>query len=239
MPAPWTKADYDTNYRTQIERRMPGGGPPPAEGRPPVFIHYHRWTMVPLLANRWAILQPILNILSIDNVCVVGAGFGWGVEAITTEVSPANIVGIDISDYITDNVAGTEETELRDAITTAGLDPDTGRGADVLAFAYDGQPRSSVIVLNNNASTGPQRGEIRTALGGNWPSVVISEDIIDDSWTDVEIGQMRDAMNGFGGTQRLIFVYKGTPTRTHQDLFDLLPGTKEVISTDGQVYLSG
>ena len=39
--AGWTKADYDANYRYHVERRMPGGGPPPAEGRPGVTIHYH------------------------------------------------------------------------------------------------------------------------------------------------------------------------------------------------------
>jgi hypothetical protein len=193
--------------------------------------------MVPLLTNRWTVLQAVLNILTTDHVCVVGAGFGWGVEAITVAANPANIVGIDVSNYITDNVATTEESEIRTEIAAAGLDPDTGRGAEILAFAYDGQPRSNVIVLNNDASTGPQRNEIRVALGGNNPSVVISEDIIDDSWTDTEIQQMRDAMNGFGGTQRLIFVYKGTQARTHQDVLDLLPGSAEVISTDGQIYL--
>ncbi len=237
MATVWTKADYDLQYRTQIERRMPGGGPPPAEGRPPVFIHYHKWVMKPWLAAMWAKLQPLLNILSTDHVCVVGAGFGWGVEAIIAETS-ATVVGIDISEYIVAEQGTTEETELRAAVSTAGLDPDTGRGLEVMNFIYDGQPRSTVIVLNNDASTGPQRGEIRTALGGNWPNVVVAENIIDDSWTDTEIENLRNAMNGFGGTQRLIFIYKATPARTHQDLFDLLPGTKEIISTDGTVYLT-
>ncbi|KKK77967.1 hypothetical protein LCGC14_2848250, partial [marine sediment metagenome] len=76
----WTKADYDAAYRYQVERRMPGGGPPPSEGRPPVYIRYHKLFMQPILASMWATLQPILNILATDHVCVVGAGFGWGVE---------------------------------------------------------------------------------------------------------------------------------------------------------------
>jgi len=193
--------------------------------------------MVPWLAAMWAKLQPVLNIQSTDKVCVVGAGFGWGVEALAAE-SGATVVGIDISDYIAAEQPNTEEAEIRAEITAVGLDPDTGRGAEVLAFAYDGSVRSNVVVLQNDASTGPQRREIRTALGGSWPSVVIAEDIIEDSWTDTDIENLRNAMNGFGGSQQLIFVYKGTPTRTHQDLFDLLPGTKEVISTDGQVHLT-
>jgi len=238
MATSWTKADYDLQYRTQIERRMPGGGPPPAEGRPPVFLHYHKLVMVPWLAAMWAKLQPVLNILSTDFVCVVGAGFGWGVEAIVSETS-ATVVGIDLSEYIAAEQGTTEETELRAAVSTAGLDPDTGHGLEVMNFIYDGQPRSTVIVLENGAASGPQRVAIRTALGGKWPTVVVAENIIDDSWTDAEIESLRDSMNGFGGTQRLIFIYKATADRTYQDLFDLLPGTKEVISTDGTVYLSG
>jgi len=238
--AGWTKADYDANYRFQVERRMPGGGPPPAEGRSPVRLRYHKLLMQPILASMWATLAPILapNISSTDEVCVVGAGFGWGVDAIIVETGAVNVVGIDISQYIADEQGNTEEAEIRAEISAVGLDPDIGRGADILAFASDGLPRSNVIVLNNDAASGPQRQAIRQALGGNWPSVVISENIIDDSWTDTDIENLRNSMNGFGGQQRLIFVYKGTAARTHQDLFDLLPGTKEVISTDGLVYLS-
>jgi len=232
----FTKADYDSNYRYQVERRMPGGGPPPAEGREPVRIHYHKLFMQPILANMWAKLQPILNILVTDNVCVVGAGFGWGVDALVAETG-ATAVGIDISDYIATAQSTTEEAELRAEVTAVGLDPDTGRGLDVMNFIYDGLPRSNVIVLNNGASTGPQRQEIRTALGGNWPDVVVYENIIDDSWTDTDIINARNAGNGFGGTQRLIWIYKGTATRTHQNLFDLLPAGSEVISTDGSVHI--
>ncbi len=237
MPAPWTKVDYDANYRTQIERRM--STPAPTNIRSAVRIHYHRWTMVPWLANMWATLHPILspNILSTDFVCVVGAGFGWGVDAVIAETG-STVVGIDLSQYIADEQGNTEEAELRAEVSAVGLNPDTGRGLEVMNFAFDGQPRANVIVLQNDAASGPQRQEIRTALGGNWPSVVIAENVIDDTWTDTEIVSMRNSMNGFGGTQRLIFIYKATATRTHQDLFDLLPGTKEIISTDGQVYLS-
>jgi len=210
--AGWTKQDYDDNYHVQIERRM--STPCPTNIRSPVRLHYHRWLMVPWLAAMWAKLQPVLNIQSTDKVCVVGAGFGWGVEALAAE-SGATVVGIDISDYIAAEQPNTEEAEIRAEITAVGLDPDTGRGAEVLAFAYDGSVRSNVVVLQNDASTGPQRREIRTALGGSWPSVVIAEDIIEDSWTDTDIENLRNAMNGFGGSQQLIFVYKGTPTRTH------------------------
>ncbi len=235
--AGWTKAQYDVAYRTQIERRMPGGGPPPAEGRPPVFIHYHKWSMQPILAQMWANIQPALNILSTDHLCIVGAGFGWGVDAAQSEVGPANIVGIDISDYIAAEMGNTEEAELRAHVTTATLDPDSGRGLEVMNFVSDGQPRSNIVVLQNSAASANERQEIRTALGGNWPSVVVYEDIVDDTITDQEILNARNAGNGFGGSQRLIWIYNGTDARSQADLQTISLGA-EVISRDGQSHLT-
>ena len=237
--AGWTKADYDNNYRYYVERNMPGGSPHNREGRLQVKIRYHRLYMRGQLAAMWAKLQPMLNILATDKVCVVGAAFGWGVEAIIAETG-ATVVGIDISDYIA-TAPSTEESELRAEVTAASLDPDTGRGLEVMQFIYDGQARSSVVVLQNDAASGPQRNAIRTALGNKWPSVVVYENIVDDSWTDADIISARNSGNGFGGSQRLIWVYKPTAARSLQDLFDLLnalQGTpSEVISTDGSVYL--
>lgn len=236
MPAPWDKAKYDANYRLRVEHYMPGGAPGPND-RPQVLLHYHKFWMQPLLANRWAVLQSVLNIQSSDFVCVVGAGFAWGVEAIIAE-SGATVIGIDLSDYIDTEQDKTEELELRAEVSLVGLDPDTGRGLEIMNFVFDGQPRSNVVVLKNDAASGPQRQAIRQALGGNWPSVVIAEDVITDDWTDSEIVSMRNSMNGFGGSQRLIFLYTQTQKRTFQSLFDLLPGTKEVISADGTVHLT-
>ena len=233
MPTEWTKTDYDTNYKFRVERYF-GGHP---NTRPEVVVHYHKWAMAPLLANRWAKLQPILNIQSSDFVLVVGASFGWGVDAIITETS-ATIVGVDISQYIIDEQANTEETELRVEIEAVGLDPDSGRGLELMGHIYDGEPRSNIIVLQENAATNGSRQNIRAALDGNNPTVCIAEDIINDDWTDTDIVNLRNVMNGFGGTQRLIFLYTETSTRTHQNLFDLLPGTKEVISPDARVYLN-
>ncbi len=234
--AGWTKADYDNNYRCQIERNMPGGGPPPAEGRSAVYIRYHKLFMQPILVSMWARLQPVLNILAIDKVCVVGAGFGWGVEAVIAETG-ATVVGIDISDYINAEQTNTEEAELRAEVAATGLDPDEGRGLEVMNFIYDAQPRTNTIVLQEDAASGPSRRRIRTALGGSWPSVVVYENIVEDTWTDTDIINARNAGNGFGGQQRLIWVYKGTLTRTYQNLFDLLPSGSEIISTDGLVYI--
>ena len=233
--AGWTKAEYDANYSMYVERRMPGGGPPP--GQQPVIIRYHKFFMKPIVTDMWAKLAPVLNILVTDYVVVVGAGFGWGVEALVSETG-ATVVGIDISDYINAEQSLTEEAELRAEVAAAGLDPDTGRGLEVMNFIYDGQPRSNVIVLQEDAATNGSRQAIRAGLANNNPTVVVYEDIIDDAWTDQDIINARNAGNGFGGQQRLIWIYRQTPNRTHQDLFDLLPAGSEVISTDGLVYLT-
>lgn len=226
--AGWTKTDYDTAYRFRVSRYF--GGDPNE-----IRCNYHRWAMQPILQNMWATLAPILNIVPADYVCAVGAGFGWGVDALIAETG-ATVVGIDLSEYIAAEQANTEETELRAAITAAGHDPDSGHGAEVLAGIYDGQPRANVIILENDASTGPQRNEIRTALGGNWPSVVVFEDIIDDTWTDTDILNARNAGNGFAGTQRLIFIYGPTASRSAADVQTITLGA-EVITSDGLRYL--
>ncbi len=215
---------------------MPGGGPPPAEGRSAVYIRYHKWFMKPILVSMWARLQPVLNILSTDKVCVVGAGFGWGVEAIESETG-AIVVGIDISDYINTEQSNTEEAELRAEVAATGLNPDEGRGLEVMNFIYDAQPRSNTIVLQEDAKNNQSRQRIRSALGNKWPNVVVYENIVDDTWTDSDILDARNAGDLFAGTQRLIWVYKQTPSRSYQDLFDLLPSGSEVISTDGAVYI--
>ena len=231
--AGWTKADYDNAYRFRVERYF-GGHP---NTRPEVVTRYHKWAMQPILANMWSVLAPILNIASTEHVCIVGAGFGWGVDAVIAETG-ATVVGIDISDYIAAEQSGTEETELRAEIVAAGLDPDVDRGLEIMGHIYDAQPRSNVVVMQNSMSSANERQLIRDALGGNQPSVVIYEDIVDDTWTDTDILNARNAGNGFGGTQRLIWIYKGTPARTHQNLFDLLPSGSEIISTDAQIYIT-
>ena len=204
--AGYTKADYDALYSIRVTRYF-GGAPP---GETEVRCNYHRWAMQPILAAMWATLQPILNILSTDDVCLVGAGFGWGIEALVAE-SGANVVGVHFSDYIAAEQSNTEEAELRAAITAAGLDPDTGKGATILAGIYDAQPRTNVIVLHQDLSTNQARLAVRQALGGQ-PNVIVIEDIIDDTTTDQEIVDGNNQANLFGGSQRVIWIYRGLAT---------------------------
>lgn len=214
--AGWTKADYDAAYSIRVERYF-GGHPP---GRAELKVNYHKWGMQPILAARWAKLVPALGLQSIDYICVIGAGFGWGVDALIAE-SGATCVGIDISDYIAAEQANTEEAELRANVVAVGLDPDSGRGLELMNIIYDGLPRSNIVILQSSASSQNERQEIRTALGGNWPTHSIFEDIVDDAWTDTDIINARNAGGGFGGQQTLYWIYTPTPNRSAQDLATL------------------
>lgn len=229
--AGYTKADYDELYEFNVSRYF--GGIP--IGSQPVRINYHKYSMHPILANRWSVIAPILSIAPAERVLIVGAGFGWGVEAFISETG-CTTVGIDISDYIQAEKSNTEEAEIRAAIIAAGWDPDSGHGAQVLAGVCDFQPRTNVIVLNEDAQTNTSRNAIRQALGG-WPTVCIVEDMIDESTTDQEIVQLNNALNLFAGSQRVIYITNGQATRTMQDL-QTLTGA-EVISSRGDVYLGG
>ena len=226
--AGWTKDDYDNAYSIRVERYFGGRAP----GRPEVKVNYHKWGMQPILTDMWARLVPILGLQSTNYICTVGCGFGWGVDALIAE-SGATCVGADISDYIAAEKDNTEEAELRANITAAGLDPDTGRGLELMGHLYDGQVRTNVVVLQTDMSTANERQQIRQALGGNWPSHVIYEDIVDDTWTDTDITNARNMGNGFGGSQTLYWVYRATAARSAQDLATLTGDL--VIAPDGTV----
>lgn len=228
--AGYTKADYDNLYRFRVSRYFSQNQPP---GSDSIWINYHKYSMAPILSDRWSVLAPILNIASTELVCIVGAGFGWGVDAFISETG-CTTVGIDISDYIAAEKDNTEEAEIRAAIVAAGHDPDSGHGATVLAGVCDFQPRSNVIVLQEDMQTNQSRGNIRAALGG-WPSVVIFEDIVDDNVTDTEITQAQNAATLFAGSQRVIWVYTPTATRSAQAL-QTLTGA-EVITPRGEQHI--
>lgn len=207
--AGWTKAQYDEAY-VFFPLRYLGGCRP---GEVPVVLHYHKWPMRRVLNERWQKLQAVLQIQSTDNVCMVGAGFGWGVEELVA-ASGCTAVGIDVSDYIHAEKDLNELQEIRDALTAANIDPDSQRGVDIIAELYDGQPRANIIVLNEDMQTNQSRSNIRAGLNNNWPNVVIFEDIVDDAITDQEIVAANNAANLFAGAQRVIWIVTPTDARS-------------------------
>lgn len=235
MPFNWTKQDYDDNYVFHVDRHFNAtvAHDPAQIGK--LKLHYHKYFMQPIIAAMWSRLAPILSIASTEDVCVVGAGFGWGVDAFIAETG-ANTVGIDVSDYIFNELNNTEEVEIDAEITAVGLNPSSGRGAAIKASIYDGQLRvpSGVIVLQEDAQTNTSRQAIRSALGG-WPSVVIFEDLISADTTDEEITQADNAAKLFAGDQRVIWIMRRWPNRSYQDVATLTGS--EVISVSGGTHL--
>lgn len=214
--AGWTKADYDAAYRSTAQWYI--GGIP--QGENPVYLRYNAYRMRMLWQGRYQKIAPQIPVTSADYVCVFGCGFGWGVEQLIAQTG-CTAVGVDISDYIAAEIGNTEEVDLRQAIIDAGLDPNTGRGAFILSEVFDNNPRSVITFLQTDGATVNERQQIRAALGGNWPTICVMEDMVDDSWTDTDIINARNAAGGFGGSQTVVWIYSGTDARSLQDLATL------------------
>jgi hypothetical protein len=110
--------------------------------QPAVRLHYHRAVIYPALQNRAQQLVTILGLTSTSTIAVVGAAYGWLEEALLEALPGLTIVSVDTGALIHTQKAQTETASIRAAIIAAGLDPDSGTGASVLAQADDGNPRA-------------------------------------------------------------------------------------------------
>lgn len=221
-----TKADFDAAYSFRVERYL-GGHP---NTRSEVRINYHEWSMKPIMVNRWLNIVPLLqpSITSNDFVLIIGAGFGWGVRALRTQIGCAAI-GTDISTYIQGVKDGDDTNEISDKITEVGLDPTTGRGLEVLTAVRTPGARAKELVLNEDLSTVESRANIVAALGDN-PTFICWEDMIDDSMSDQDILDLIAPIES--AAARKFFIYKPTENRSAQDLATL--SGHRVITTDFQ-----
>ena len=227
--AAWTKAQYDDAYSFRIERYL-GGHP---NTRPEVKIHYHEYSMGPIMIERWRGILPIITpaITPADFVLVVGAGFGWGVRALKNRIGCAAI-GIDESPHIQDEKDGNDTLEISAKITAVGLDPTTGRGFEILSFCRTPGARAKELVLDEDMSTQGSRNRIRNALGDH-PTWICVEDIVDDSMTDAEITTLAGHLDQ--GSAKVFWTYTVTPNRSAQDLATL--SNDRVITHDFELVL--
>lgn len=217
----WTKTDYDTAYSIRVERHFDGH---PAS-RPKVRLHYHEWAIKPIMVNRWRQILPVLApaITVSDRVLIVGAGFGWGVRALRNRIG-CSAIGTDTSPYIQAEKSNDDSAEVNAAISAAGLDPTTGRGAFLRGQIRTAGARAKELVLDEDMSTAVSRQRIRAALGGN-PTWIIPEDIVDDNMTDIEI----TVLAGFfdQSTAKKVWLYTPTAARTSEQL-NILTGHKVI-----------
>lgn len=182
------KADFDAFYDALGE---PWGKP---ASRPPVVLHYHWWTILRWQRTKFAPqLFAALGLAPGDSIVLVGAGFngtGAGLEDLGIEV-----IGTDLSNYIAAQAGQTEESELRAAITAAGLDPDAftidtpladrfgvTRGQLLLDILLEGgvanpKARGKGIVVAEDMRNRGSRNSIRNLLNST-PRYAISEEVL-------------------------------------------------------------
>jgi hypothetical protein len=135
-------------------------------------------------------------------IVIVGGGFGWVAEGLIG-LGFLNVVVAETSPYVLSEMDNTDEAEIRGNITDAGLDPDTGRGAEVLANATTpAARRGTTAVVNADVMTDAGRDAIKSALGGN-PQIVVTEDVT-TSLTDQECLDLSVACHAFPGQETVI-----------------------------------
>jgi hypothetical protein len=136
-------------------------------------------------------------------VLIYGCAYGWMIEALEAK-GYTRVVGADPSGYIQGRHDQTEEADVDAAITAAGMDPATGRGALHKAGLYGDDPgprgRSSRGVKDEEGITVGSRNRLKSAVGlgsqddFDW---VLSENLI-ESLTDAEIAQVLPHYDAIG-----------------------------------------
>lgn len=190
-PPDWnTKAGYDSVYYGSPE----WDGRPNAALRPRVRLNYVRYIGY-REAQQYADFYTTITEPT-DSMVVIGSGFAWSLEVLVDQYgyNPSLLTGVDTSGYVQGNKGGTEEQEIRDAITAVGLDPDdpnhvhpltgeVGRGKVLFDRCYtDTRPRASIQVLDESLSNNGSRNRVVNAVGGS-VDFIISELML-ESLTD-------------------------------------------------------
>lgn len=178
-------------------------------------VHLASW--VPYTVDCWV---QALGLTTAHNVVVAGCGFGWQVEELNLRGIKA--VGLEISTWIWGLHNQTETTAIRGYITAAGLNPDSGDGAAILAALDDGGIRTRAVapgdppnlgILNETASNNLSRNRIKTALTGSINGTVhfvITDDVL-SVLDDVTGNAYRNNLSSLGG-QVVHYVSVNEPT---------------------------
>lgn len=184
-------ATFNTYYRLKGEK----DGTP--NTREPLILHYNRSVVYPIAAAK---IEGVAAALGWSppgpTICILGAGYGYSAEALEA-LGYTAVVGVDTSTYIQSTKTTTETTEIEDAITGIGLDPNSGRGAILKTRHDDGGARQrnsrgvladDVTDIDNQTARAAQRA-VRNALGlsGNQTPDVVMTELMLSSFTDAEL----------------------------------------------------
>lgn len=200
------RADWDKFYSFNAE---PWGRP---NTRPGIRSHYNWYVVGEGQVQYASQMAATLGGVNGANIILVGAGFGWTGQGFAD--LGATVIGTDLSQYIQDNKDQTEEADLRDYITAAGVNPDTDliigpdgqQTLDPLDFLLKGRgggrggrsnpsPRKGIEVINEDLRTNGSWNAVVNQIGGTVDHI-ISEEVL-NSLTDAEALQACEfATNG-------------------------------------------
>mgnify|MGYP001057989074 CR=1 FL=1 len=208
----YDKALYDLHYSVpawQSGFRYPGGS---ATGKP---RHHYNWFVQSQLP--FARLKNNVNALiggpgwaSFTDVAIIGGGFGWTAELLKEAKPSLNVINIEVSQHVINNLNVSEEADIRAYLIADGWNPDdlasqitfmspTDPNAELAPgeiWNYWLRPdgvRSSITTLDNDLSNNPTRRAVRTALGGNIDAL-ITEIALDAHETEAEIDNFLDVV---------------------------------------------
>ncbi len=222
--AEWTKQDFDKFY---YKRGEPWGYP---GSRQPIMVHYHNWSIHQWQRTVFAPkLAQVLGLVSGQAVILVGAGFNATAEGLNA--LGIRVIGTDLSTYIQNQKAQTEEAEIRDAIIAAGLNPDTDlilgpdgqKTLDPLEHLLRGgranpQVRGWGQILGEDLRTNGSRNAVIRAFEEQYPSTpiryIITEEVL-NSITDAEAGLVCDYCQGAAQAWGSTVVHMLSPLHTN------------------------
>ena len=232
-----TKADWDDAYSFGAEGL--DGHP---SSRVEMRLHYHRSVRnnrVQRIADHFTTYLTPANFNR--RFVIVGGGFGWVAGALKQN-GFSNVIVVETSAYIQVEKDNDDEAEIRAEIAKVGLDPDSGRGAVLLArHKTPGPRRGTILILDEDISTTAGRNAIKLAVNGN-PQIIVSESVM-ESLTDTEAIQLDADMNAFAGQQKVAhMVYplaeNQDPDYNWKSLADwklLIPGAVWIDARTGEV----
>ncbi len=142
-----------------------------------VRLNYDRAVMLPIARRHAEGLVRALGLTDGQRIGIAGGGFGWTAEELARLLPNSRIVTTDTSSWVHANKDLPATANYRAAIQKAGLDPDSGGGAALLAEMDDGGAQARVTILDEELSNDGSRNRVRQAVGGtlDW---AISEEVL-------------------------------------------------------------
>jgi hypothetical protein len=180
VAATWDKAGFERYYRISGE---PWGRP---STRPPIYLHYN-YGWIGVGQKKWCdVIAKTLGGVKDKRIALIGCGFNWTGEGFV-ELG-ATVVGTEVSSYILQAQNETEEADLREYISRAGLDPDRDKiigpsgkaDLDPLDHWIRGsraapEPRTAIPAVDEDGSTVASRNKIAQRAGGGFDEIITEE----------------------------------------------------------------